>query len=152
MNKSWYLNDNERKMPYKVRGYVTRVEGWTFKVFSNVSRLHVNNHRSFICYSNIFVFRNVTSFGNTRHCLTTTVIKPCFALYVIHLVVRGVFFMFLVLMYSEEWALVCYVYTFHIFSVIFLKRTFNRSGYGWFNTACLIELNTDVFEFNVFLC
>jgi len=31
------------------------------------------------------------SFGNMRRCLATTASKPCFALYVIHLVVCGVF-------------------------------------------------------------
>jgi len=44
----------------------------------------------------------MTSFGNVRPCLATTACKPCFALYVIHLVVWGVFSMFLVLMYSVE--------------------------------------------------
>jgi len=45
----------------------------------------------------------MTSFGNKRSCLTTTTVsKPCFALYIIHLVVRGVLSMFLVLMYLAE--------------------------------------------------
>jgi len=44
----------------------------------------------------------MTSFGNKRRCLATTVSKPCFAKYVIHLVVRGLFSMFLILMYSAE--------------------------------------------------
>jgi len=39
----------------------------------------------------------MTSFGNKRPCLATTTSKPCFALYIIHLVVRGVFSMFLVM-------------------------------------------------------
>jgi len=34
------------------------------------------------------------SFGNTRRYLATTASKPCFALYVIHLVVRCVFLWF----------------------------------------------------------
>jgi len=39
------------------------------------TRLPVNNHRSYFFYSNIFVFRNMTSFGNKRRCLTTTASK-----------------------------------------------------------------------------
>jgi len=42
----------------------------------------------------------MTSFGNKRRRLATTASKPCFAF--IHLVVRGVFSMCLVLMYSAE--------------------------------------------------
>ena len=89
----------------KVRGYVTRVKGWTFKMFFISTRLPVNNHRSFFFYLNICVFRNVMSFGNKRRYLATTASKPCFALYVIYLVARGVFSMSLVLMYSAEWSL-----------------------------------------------
>jgi len=44
----------------------------------------------------------MTSFGNIRHYLATTASKPCFALYIIHLVVWCLFSMFLVLMYSAE--------------------------------------------------
>jgi len=62
----------------------------------------------------------MASFGYIRHCLLPTASKPCFALYVVHLVVRGVFSMFLVLTYLAEWAQVCYLYIFNIFSAIFL--------------------------------
>jgi len=65
-------------------------------MYSISTKLHVNNHRSIFFYLNIFVFRNMTSFGNIRRCLATTTCEPCFALYVIHLVVQGV------LMYSAE--------------------------------------------------
>jgi len=44
----------------------------------------------------------MTSFGDIRRYLATTASKPCFTLYVIHLVVRCVFSMFLVLMYFAE--------------------------------------------------
>ena len=82
-------------------------------MFSISTRLHVNNYRSFFFYFNIFVFRNMTSFGNKRCCLATTACKNWFALYVIHLVARcGVFSVFLVLMYSTKCVLVCYVYIF----------------------------------------
>jgi len=33
----------------------------------------------------------MTSFGDKRRCQATTASKPCFALYAIHLLVRGVF-------------------------------------------------------------
>ena len=55
---------------------------------------------------NIFDFRYVTSFGKIWRYLwrylATTASKPCFTFYVIHLTVRGLFSMFLVLMYSAE--------------------------------------------------
>jgi len=38
-------------------------KGWKLKVYSNSTRLHVNNHQSFFIYWNIFVFRNMTSFA-----------------------------------------------------------------------------------------
>ena len=63
----------------------------TFKVYSISTRLPVNNHRSFFFYLNIFFFRNMTSFRNFRRFLSTTASKPCFALYVIYLVVLYVF-------------------------------------------------------------
>jgi len=44
----------------------------------------------------------MTSFDNIRRYLATTASKPCFALYVIQLVVQGVFSMCLLLMYSAE--------------------------------------------------
>ena len=112
-------------MGFNVRGYVTRVNGWTFKIYSNSKRLHINNHQSIFFYLNIFVFRNITSFGNIRRCLATTTCKHCFALYVIHLVLRRVFSMFLLLMYSAELNSSLYVYIVYIVSAIFLKWTFN---------------------------
>jgi len=39
----------------KVRKYVTRVNVWTFKVYSITTRLHVTNHRSLFFYLNIVV-------------------------------------------------------------------------------------------------
>jgi len=44
----------------------------------------------------------MTSFDSIRRYLATTASKPCFTLYVIHLVVRRLFSMFLVLMYSPS--------------------------------------------------
>ena len=43
----------------KVWGYIR----WTFKVYSISTTLPINNYRSFFFYLNIFVFRNMTSFG-----------------------------------------------------------------------------------------
>jgi len=57
----------------------------------------VKNHRSFFFYSNIFDFRNMTLFDNIQRYLATTASKPCFTLYVIQLVVQGLFSMFLFL-------------------------------------------------------
>ena len=62
-----------------------------------------------LLFKQFFFFWNMTSFGNKRRCLATTARKHCFAKYVLHLVVPGVFPMFLALMYSAIWALVCYV-------------------------------------------
>jgi len=92
----------EQVVALEVRGYVTRVKRWTFKVYSISTRLYVNKHRSFFFYFNFF-------FETWRHCLATTACKPCFALYVIDLVARDLFSMLLVLMYSAEWSLVRYV-------------------------------------------
>ena len=103
---------------FKVRGYITRVRKWNVKLYSiSKRRFRIG---SFFFILDIFFFQNMTSFGNKRRCLATTASKPCFALYIIHLVVRGVLSMFLVFMYSAEWTLVCYVYIFYIFSAIFL--------------------------------
>jgi len=55
----------------------------------------------------------MTSLENKRRCLAT--IDSKYMLYVIHLVVRGPFSMFWVLMYSAERALVCYGYICYIF-------------------------------------
>jgi len=84
---------------------------------------HVNNHPSFFFCLNIFDFQNMTSFGNKRRFLATTASKPCFALYAI-VVVGCLFSMFLVLMYSAELALVCYVYIYilHLLCDIRLKN------------------------------
>ena len=68
-----------------VRGYVTRVKGWTIIVYSISTRLPVNNHWSFFFSFNNFVFRNMASWGTTQRCLATYACKPCFALYVIHM-------------------------------------------------------------------
>ena len=54
------------------------------KVYSISTRLPVNNHRSFLFYLNIFIFWNMTSFGNIRRYLATSAGKPCFSSYVIH--------------------------------------------------------------------
>ena len=63
----------------------------------------------------------MTSFGNIRRYLPTTASKPCFTLYVIHLVdsfgCSGPIFYVLVRVYSAEWALVCYVYIYIILSM-----------------------------------
>ena len=101
---------------FKVRRYVPRVKGWTFRVLFYFNETS-HNHRSFL-YLNIFLVRNMTSFGDKQHCLATTACKTCFGLYVNHLVVRGLFSFFLVLMYSAVWPLVCYVYISYNFSTI----------------------------------
>ena len=89
MKKRYRMNQCVNVCSFKVQGYVTHVKGWTFKVYSISTRLQLNNHRSLFNYLNIFCFfRNMTSFGNIRRYLATTVSKPCFALYVINLVVR----------------------------------------------------------------
>ena len=58
---------------FKVRGYVNRAKGWKIKVYSISTRLHVNNHRSFFFYLNIFVFQNDVIWQHTtlpgNHCL-----------------------------------------------------------------------------------
>ena len=117
-NKCWLSKVwNQNHLKNDLRYWDTRVKGWKFKLYSMSTRLHVNNHLCFYFYFNILT---MMSFGNIQCYLATTDNKPCFALYVIHLFVQGVFSMFLVLMYSAEWALVCYVYIFYIFSAIFL--------------------------------
>ena len=81
----------------------------------------------------------MTSFGNIRRCVATTTIKTCFALYVIHLVVRGVFSMFFCnddpLVHT--WSFIrslrsCWVYSFPISTLIL--STFQ--GALW--TRCLV--------------
>jgi len=71
-------------------------------MYSISTRLRVNNHRSLFFYLNIFVISKYDVIGKTRGYLANTASKPCFSLYIIHLVVRGLFSMFLVLMYSAE--------------------------------------------------
>ena len=68
----------KRPNAFKVQGYVTHVKGWNIKVNYISTRLCVNNHGSFFFYLNIFDFRNMTTFGNIRRFLATTVSKPCF--------------------------------------------------------------------------
>ena len=63
-------------------------------MYSISTRLRVNNHRSFFFYLNNFVLRIMTSFGNIRRYFASSAGNPWFALYVIHLVVRGLFPMF----------------------------------------------------------
>ena len=41
---------NKFRIIFKVRGYVTGVKWWTFKVYSISTRLPVNNHQSFFFY------------------------------------------------------------------------------------------------------
>jgi len=82
----------------------------------------------------------MTSFGNIRCYLATIASKPCFALYVIHLVVRGLFSILLVLLYSAELPLVCYICNLCIFSSIFVKRTFNRFA------TIIFDVNDDAFD------
>ena len=111
-----YNISNDVISSIKVQGYVTRVKGGNIKMYSISTSFCVNNQGS-------FVFWKMTSFGNIRCYFAITASKPCFMLYVIHLVVPGLFSMFLVLMYSAEWALCCYVY---IYYIVYLKSCWNR--------------------------
>ena len=92
-------NENKRflevKLQLKVHGYVTRVKGWTIKVYSISSRLHVNTLLSFFFYLNNFGFRNKTSFGNIRRYLATTACK------VVNLVLRCTSFIWLSRAYAN---------------------------------------------------
>jgi len=57
----------------------------------------------------------MTSFGHIRRYMATIASQPRFTLYVIHLIVRALFSMFLVLVYSVERALLCiYIFSFSL--------------------------------------
>ena len=68
-------------------------------------------------------------FGNISRCLGTTVCKPCFAYTSFIWLFGG---LFLVLIYSAKWALVCYVY------IIFDKNSNNDLG---FQGRCRYHVN-----------
>ena len=127
LNKSWfwarYVRPEKYHSVYKLCLYLRygdmllESKGEHFKVYSISTRLPVNNHQSFFFYLNIFVFRNMTSFGNIRRYLATS--ACLFRVIHVHLVVRCLF-----PMYSADWALVCYVYIyiyiFWFFSAMFV--------------------------------